>query len=159
MLNKLSITYGSKKVLDNIEKKNANRKFALVSNNSQDNSYALIDFSNETNIFSNPNEFDVLFNRNENYNGGLFFFNYFDLSEEQITLFDDRIKKWATKNNKSIDVLNTIILRPLNEKNTNRVVLNICAKSANESSFELMEFKKIINQYKNINYFKTNYSK
>lgn len=157
MFKKIITSFGSKSILENIKKKYSDRKMLILSNSAEDAAFQLIDFSDKENIFQSPNRYQVLFESGPSVAGDIFIFDFFELSDDSIKSFDQRIREWANQNANSYTLQNSFILNPLDGKPNNRVVLSIWNSEANGSTFEMRDLKKITSPYLNQNAFQTTY--
>lgn len=89
MLSKLSLTFGSRQILQGIINKYPDRKFKLMQASVHSNNLALFDFSNEPTIFKSPVEYTVLGERlNSNYRGILYYQLFQVDNDHQKVLFN-----------------------------------------------------------------------
>ena len=113
MLSKLSLTFGSRQVLQEIIDKYPNRQFKMMQASVHSNKIALFDFSNETSVFKSPVEFSVLNERlSSNYRGVLYY--------QSFQVDNDRQKVLLNTLNKLIDdsapLINSQALLQVNNK-------------------------------------------
>lgn len=89
MLSKLSLTFGSRQILQDIIDKYPDRKFKLTQASIHSNKLALFDFSNEPSVFKTPVELTVLGERlNSNYRGILYYQSFQVNTDRQKILFN-----------------------------------------------------------------------
>ncbi|KRN93148.1 hypothetical protein [Pediococcus stilesii] len=157
MTRNLISSFGSKSILESIKKKNSDRKMIILSNTSENDSFQLVDFSDRENIFQSPNRYQVLFESGFSITGNLFRFDFFELSDDSLKAFDQKIQNWANSNADSYDLQNSFLLNPLDGKPSNRALLTIWNQESNRSTFEVRDLQNIIAPYTNQNYFRTIY--
>ena len=93
MLSKLSLTFGSRQILQGIIDKYPDRKFKLMQASVHSNNLALFDFSNEPTIFKSPVEYTVLGERlNSNYRGILYYQSLQVDNDQQKVLFTHLVR-------------------------------------------------------------------
>ena len=100
MLTKLSLTFGSEKVLKQIIDQNPDRQFKLMQASTHSNKIALFDYSNKDSIFNSPVNFRVLGESlNSNLNGMLFY-QSFQVNGDRQDLLYNSLQKIAESDNK-----------------------------------------------------------
>lgn len=88
MLSKLSLTFGSRQILQEIVDRYPSKAFKMMQASVHSNKIALFDFSNEDSVFKNPVKFSVLGERlNSNYRGVLYYQSFQVDNDRQKVLF------------------------------------------------------------------------
>jgi hypothetical protein len=157
MVRNLNTSFGSEPVLRQIQKKNSSRQMTLLTNSSEETSFQLVDFSDQENIFYSPNRYQVLSESTFSVTGNIFIYDFFELADDTLSAFDEKIHHWSESNAKSYTLQNVLLLRPVDSKPHNRAILTIWNSESNHSTFEMRELKELLEPYMNHNYFRTTY--
>lgn len=89
MLTKLSLTFGSRQILQDIINKYPERHFKLMQASVHSNKLALFDFSNETTVFKTPVKYTVLNEKlNSNFRGILYYQSFQVNNDRQKILYN-----------------------------------------------------------------------
>lgn len=143
----ITTSFGSHAVLKLIQEKYSSRNLLILANQNDNDSYQMVDFSGEPTIFKTPQRYTVLDSFNVTKKGPVFTYHFFELSEDSLDAFDNQIGGWASTSSTAL-----FNLKPLDQKPYNRVILEI---SQSDTVPEYLE--KVVNKYRNQNYFKTTY--
>ncbi|MBM6604077.1 monooxygenase [Pediococcus acidilactici] len=147
MFKTITTSFGSSAVLKSIQKKYSSRKLLLLANQNDNDSFQLVDFSNQPTIFKTPQRYTVLNSFDSIQKNSIFTYHFFELSTDTLDAFDSQVDNLAGKT--ATTLLN---LKPLDQKPYNRAILEISQNSAVPESLQAL-----VSKYRNQNYYKTNY--
>lgn len=95
MLHQLSLTFGSRDLLDKIVKQNSDRRFVLLAATGGAKDLQLLDISGQESIFTSHLDYQVKIEHGQPDWQGFFSFNYFDLNAESAKVFESEVNKIA----------------------------------------------------------------
>ncbi|GAA3620379.1 hypothetical protein [Secundilactobacillus similis] len=97
MITQLSITFGSKQVLTDLQARYPDRPMHLLDASSAGEQLALLDVSGQESVFSSPVHYDIKLHRGTTDWNGFINFMYFDnLSEDDQTVFNSKASHFVS---------------------------------------------------------------
>ncbi|UQS86420.1 monooxygenase [Nicoliella spurrieriana] len=159
MISNIYVTFGSKDYLSKILAQNVNRDLHLFNSITNNDSFELVDLSNQDTIFKNPINYNVITHSGIDFWNGTISYINVDLDDNQQKIIDAKINN-IISNNLLPDGMSSIYSLNIYKKSSKRVILTTWdndRKVANwyrsKSADDLFEFKDQINT----NYFETIY--
>ncbi|WP_341778109.1 antibiotic biosynthesis monooxygenase family protein [Levilactobacillus sp. HBUAS70063] len=95
MLHKLSLTFGSRDLLDKIVHQNPDRQFVLLAATGGAKDLQLLDISGQDSVFTSHLDYQVKIEHGQPNWHGFFSFNYFNLDVESAKVFEGEVNKIA----------------------------------------------------------------
>ena len=95
MLHQLSLTFGSRPLLDKIIKQNPDRQFVLLAATGGAKDLQLLDVSGQDSVFTSHLDYQVKIEHGQPTWHGFFSFNYFTLDVESAKVFEGDVNKIA----------------------------------------------------------------
>ncbi|MFD1549919.1 antibiotic biosynthesis monooxygenase family protein [Levilactobacillus fuyuanensis] len=97
MLHQLSLTFGSRDLLDRIVKRNPDRQFVLLAATGGAKDLQLLDVSGQSSVFTSHLDYEVKSEHGQPDWHGFFSFNYFTLDVESGKVFEGEVNKLAAE--------------------------------------------------------------
>lgn len=111
MSEKISATFGTRKILTMIQQQHADRDLLLMQANATEDRYMLLDLSGEKTVFSSPVSYDVLLAKgNEDWHG-MTSFIFMDLPIEEQKVFNSKFTAFRAEFEKPNGLKHFWILR------------------------------------------------
>ncbi|AMV59875.1 hypothetical protein ADU72_0345 [Pediococcus damnosus] len=159
MLNKISSTFGSWPIINQIKKNNPEHEFVTLSSSSIKNDFQLLDISDKSSVFANPLIYNVTFHEGSSKWNGFYRFAFMTLSKEEIKVLNAKIMRFIAAGHLPLGLNDIFLLQP-DKKPNERVLLTIWQLDSDYSFWRRSESYQPFKIYSDsgaYNYHDTNY--
>ncbi|ANZ61738.1 hypothetical protein AYR62_04280 [Secundilactobacillus paracollinoides] len=125
MISQLSITFGSKDVLEQVQAKNPDRPMLLLETTTSGEQLALLDVSGQESVFASPVHYDIKLHRGTTDWGRFVNFMYFDnLSPDDQKVFNSKANHFVTTDEMP-EGLHAIYFMKEEHNRSNNIILTV----------------------------------